>query len=113
MKLVRFLMKLTNETVQVELKNGTVVQGTIVTVSPTMNITLKKVKMTLRHRDPVSVDFINIRGNNVRQVILPDAINLDLLLQDTSSVSTGSSGAGKKRKAEALGQSNKRVRRAL
>lgn len=75
-------MKLTNETVQVELKDGTVVQGTVVMVAPTMNITLKKVKMTLRHRDPIVVDFINIRGSNVRNVILPDSLNLDLLLQD-------------------------------
>lgn len=106
MKLVRFLMKLVNETVQVELKDGTVVQGTVVTVSPTMNITLKKVKMTLKHRDSTVVDFINIRGSNVRNVILPDSINLDLLLQDSGAQK-------KKRKIDTDFQSNKRVKRAL
>ena len=30
MKLVRFLMKLNNETVTIELKNGSVVHGTVV-----------------------------------------------------------------------------------
>jgi len=34
MKLVRFLMKLTNETVTIEMKNGAVVTGTIVGVFP-------------------------------------------------------------------------------
>ena len=34
MKLVRFLMKLTNETVTIEMKNGSVVTGTIVGVFP-------------------------------------------------------------------------------
>lgn len=33
MKLTRFLMKLSNETLSVELKNGTVAQGTVVGAS--------------------------------------------------------------------------------
>ena len=82
MKLTRFLMKLSMETVQVELKNGTIVSGTILNVSPTMNISLKNVKMTVKDRDPVMLDFINIRGNNIRLAILPDSLNLDTLLID-------------------------------
>lgn len=82
MKLTRFLMKLNLESVQVELKNGTIVSGTILNVSPSMNISLKNVKMTVKDRDPQDLDFINIRGSNVRLVILPDSLNLDTLLVD-------------------------------
>ena len=38
MKLVRFLMKLTNETVTIELKNGATVTGTIVGVSSSLSL---------------------------------------------------------------------------
>eukprot|EP00242_Pyramimonas_sp_CCMP2087_P007344 CAMPEP_0198209578 /NCGR_PEP_ID=MMETSP1445-20131203/17148_1 /TAXON_ID=36898 /ORGANISM="Pyramimonas sp., Strain CCMP2087" /LENGTH=214 /DNA_ID=CAMNT_0043883411 /DNA_START=226 /DNA_END=871 /DNA_ORIENTATION=+ len=82
MKLVRFLMKLTNETVTIELKNGTVVQGTITGVDICMNTHLKSVKMTLKGRNPVSLDHISLRGNNIRYYILPDSLNLDTLLVD-------------------------------
>lgn len=82
MKLVRFLMKLTGETVEIELKNGTVVSGTIVSVSPNMNTSLRGVKMKMRDRDPVMLDYINIRGNTVRFVVLPDNLPLDTLLVD-------------------------------
>ncbi|KAI9302667.1 hypothetical protein BJ944DRAFT_184684 [Cunninghamella echinulata] len=82
MKLVRFLMKLNNETVSVELKNGTVVHGTITGVDMSMNTHLKTVKMTVKNRDPISLDTISIRGNNVRCIILPDSLPLDTLLID-------------------------------
>ncbi|KAF4618276.1 hypothetical protein D9613_011664 [Agrocybe pediades] len=82
MKLVRFLMKLNNETVTIELKNGSIVHGTITGVDMQMNTYLKTVKMTTRNREPVSLDTLSIRGNNVRYFILPDALPLDTLLVD-------------------------------
>lgn len=48
MKLVRFLMKLKNETVTIELKNGTIVVGSINGVDIKMNTFLQNVKMTIK-----------------------------------------------------------------
>ncbi|KAJ5316756.1 hypothetical protein N7508_001264 [Penicillium antarcticum] len=77
-----FLMKCANETVTVELKNGTILHGTIMSVSPQMNTSLRTVKMTPKDRDPISLDTINIRGSTIRYYILPDSLPLDTLLVD-------------------------------
>ncbi|KAL6763911.1 hypothetical protein V8C86DRAFT_2484055 [Haematococcus lacustris] len=81
-KLVRFLMKLSNETVQVELKNGSVIQGTITGVDIAMNTHLKAVKLTAKGKNPISLDHLSVRGNTIRYYILPDSLNLDTLLVD-------------------------------
>ncbi|KAH8910467.1 Sm-like ribonucleoprotein [Coniochaeta sp. PMI_546] len=86
MKLVsfshRFLMKCANETVTIELKNGTIVHGTISSVSPQMNTALRNVKMTPKGQDTVILDTMNIRGSTIRYYILPDSLPLDTLLVD-------------------------------
>merc|ERR1712057_158436 len=82
MKLVRFLMKLNNESVTIELKNGTIVHGTITGVDNSMNTHLKSVKLTLKGKEPQNLDTLSIRGNNIRYYILPDPLNLDTLLVD-------------------------------
>lgn len=51
-------------------------------VDPSMNTHLKKVKMTVRGREPQALDSLAIRGNNVRYFILPDSLPLDTLLID-------------------------------
>jgi len=86
MKLVRFLMKLQNESVTIELKNGTVVSGTIHGVDISMNTYLRNVKTTIKGKNPVRHDFLSIRGNNIRYYILPDTLNLDTLLVDDTPV---------------------------
>ena len=47
-----------------------------------MNTHLKTVKMNTRNRDPLSLDTLSIRGNNIRYFILPDSLPLDTLLVD-------------------------------
>ncbi|KIW24528.1 hypothetical protein, variant [Cladophialophora immunda] len=82
-------MKCANESVTIELKNGTIVSGTITSVSPQMNTALRAVKMTTKNRsspsapgETVSLDTINIRGSTIRYFILPDSLPLDTLLID-------------------------------
>jgi small nuclear ribonucleoprotein D1 len=60
-----------------------------------MNTHLKNVKMTLKGKNPVSMDHLSVRGNNIRYYILPDSLNLDTLLVDDAPKIKAKPGAGK------------------
>jgi small nuclear ribonucleoprotein D1 len=62
MKLPALLMKMSHETVSIELKNGTLVSGTIYGVDLAMNTHLRKVTMTVKGRSQQFMDTLSIRG---------------------------------------------------
>merc|ERR1719153_948927 len=87
-------MKLSHETVTIELKNGTQVHGTVTGVDVAMNTHLKAVKMTLKNKEPQNLDTLSIRGSNIRYYILPDALPLDTLLIDDGPKKSRGGGRG-------------------
>lgn len=59
----------------------------ILGVDISMNTHLKTVKLTLKGKNPVTLDHLSVRGNNIRYYILPDSINLEtLLVEETPRV---------------------------
>ena len=47
-----------------------------------MNTHLKNVKLTAKSKNPVSLEQLTVRGNNIRYFILPESLPLDTLLVD-------------------------------
>ncbi|KAH3898745.1 related to Small nuclear ribonucleoprotein Sm D1 [Saccharomycodes ludwigii] len=133
MKLVKFLTNLKNEQVSVELKNGTTVWGTVQNVSPSMNLILTEVTLSLpvsnknqnhnysaissvymngeldaQNKSSSKLQYINIRGNTIRQIILPDSLNLDnLLIEDQNEYNK------LRKRGKIINSSNKKRRRKL
>ena len=60
------------------------VKGTIAGVDVAMNPHLKSVKMTLKNRDPVNLEQLSIRGNNIRYYILPETLPLVSKIQKST-----------------------------
>lgn len=97
-------MKLSNETVTIELKNGTVVTGTIIGLDQRMNTHLRGVRMTVRNAvDPMHLETLSVRGSSIRCFILPEALSLDaLLVDDRPKANRTAPGAQKVRISETM-----------
>ncbi|MFS7946459.1 putative like-Sm (LSM) domain containing protein, LSm4/SmD1/SmD3 [Helianthus anomalus] len=61
-----------------------------------MNTHLKTVKLTMKGKNPVTLDHLSVRGNNIRYYILPDSLNLEtLLVEETPRVKPKKPTAGR------------------
>merc|ERR1711874_659386 len=76
----KFLQNISKEVVSVELKNGTVISGLLISTDIGMNIHMKNVNMTVKHQNPINLESLTIRGNNVRLIILPENLPIDAVL---------------------------------
>lgn len=84
MKIGIFLKKVINELITVELKNGMIIYGTLFKYDKSMNLYLKDVKKSFSKEKSIFFESISIRGSMIRYIILPNWLNLDLLLLETS-----------------------------
>lgn len=75
-------MKLTKEPgILIELKNGSVIKGEILGIDMAMNTHMRNVILTVKGKNPVKLEQLTIRGNNVRYFILPvSPLSLSLIL---------------------------------
>lgn len=76
-----------------------------------MNTHLKAVKMTKKGRNPVTLETLSIRGNNLRYFILPDSLNLDtLLIDDTPKQKAPAAGGAGRGRGRGMGRGRGRGR---
>ena len=47
-----------------------------------MNTHVKSVKMVVKGKEPITLESLSLRGNNIRYFILPENLPLDTLLVD-------------------------------
>jgi len=83
MKISKFLGKILNESVTIELKSGVVIYGTLTKFDKCMNLYLKNVKKSFSTDKSIYFESVSIRGSMVRYIILPVWINLELILIET------------------------------
>ncbi len=76
-------MKMKNEKIRVQLKNGQEIQGTVQSVDIKMNIHMAQVQMFQKGQsDKVeqTLETYSIRGSQIRHIQLPETCPIDVLL---------------------------------
>ncbi|ESL06298.1 small nuclear ribonucleoprotein [Trypanosoma rangeli SC58] len=83
--LISFLQQLRGTLVEIELLDSSIVSGEITFVEPSMNTHMRHVKITAKGKNPAQAETYMLRGNTIRYVILPEAMNTDDVLKKASA----------------------------
>jgi small nuclear ribonucleoprotein D1 len=87
--LVTFLHLLRGVVVEIELKDGSVVEGEISSVDPNMNTHLRSVKIVAKGKPKITVPQLTVRGGTIRFYKLPDTIDFDKQLARANQSGSG------------------------
>lgn len=79
--LIHVLEALVGETVTVELKNSSVVTGTLSSIDQTMTAHLTAAKVVPARGEPELHHELTVRGMNIRMFLLNDTVDVDNLLK--------------------------------
>ena len=106
-QLTRFLMKLSNELVAIDMKDGSSVTGTVIGADTLMNISLKEARIQQKNGEPFELNQLTVRGNTIRYIQLPDSLNIDNYVKNLTTPAKDftllkNSKAGVKRKRKNL-----------
>jgi small nuclear ribonucleoprotein D1 len=78
--LIHAIEALVGDTVTIELKNSSVVTGTLASVDQTMTCHLSGAKVVPRSGEPELHDELTVRGMNIRLFLLNETTDIDTLL---------------------------------
>jgi len=82
MRIKKIFKKIINESVTVELKNGTIIHGFLIKIDTYMNLYLKNAKRASNGRNSILIPTVSIRGTKIRYIVLPNWLNFDSIFSD-------------------------------
>eukprot|EP00588_Corethron_pennatum_P012981 CAMPEP_0194276958 /NCGR_PEP_ID=MMETSP0169-20130528/9415_1 /TAXON_ID=218684 /ORGANISM="Corethron pennatum, Strain L29A3" /LENGTH=117 /DNA_ID=CAMNT_0039020805 /DNA_START=132 /DNA_END=485 /DNA_ORIENTATION=+ len=103
---VQLLLEAEQHKVTVEMKNGEIYRGLLISSEETMNVSLIDVILTARDGRVSKLHAVYLRGSNIRFIVLPDVLRDAPLFNKVrkmkktmeEKVGTGFGGGGSKRK---------------
>ena len=105
---VKLLFEAEGMKVTVELKNGEIFRGLLLSAEETMNLSLKDVLRTSRNGQIKKLPTVYLRGSSIRFIALPELLKNAPVFQKVTSMKRKMEDAQKERQANSSSKKRKR-----